>query len=209
MQNTTMEKPPQHASASGDLPLRTMGIGAGVLLILLLIVAVCQPFPRVFARHGEDRKSPPLMPSEPNLLELAQKAEAGDTDAANTLAACYLDGRGGVLVDQEVGVMWLTKAANSGSGAAMNALGLLSFAGSGVPRSDDAAFDWFTKGAQKGNAQCKLNLAVCYGYGRGVPANRQTALHWLQEARDSGDAQVRRQALDDMRNLGFTTTPAP
>jgi len=181
-----------------DLSLRQLGIGAGFLVLLALLVLAVAPFPKLFARPGEDRAS--IVPGDTNVLAVIQKANLGDGEAMVTLANWYND-RHNPYHDDALTINWLKKAAGTGNGAAMFALGNLAMTGQMGERDEKKAVEWFQKGAELDSPQCMLYLGIACRDGVGRAADRNLAIHWLQRAMQKGDESIRRGALEALSKI--------
>lgn len=78
-------------------------------------------------------------------------------------------------------------AAEEGSAAAQNNLGIMYDLGKGVPRSDKLAHFWFLKSAKQGYANAQFNLGRKYDNGEGVTANEVTAYMFFVLAASGGN----------------------
>jgi TPR repeat protein len=72
--------------------------------------------------------------------------------------------------------------AENGSAIAQYRLGLLYYAGKGVPQDFKTAMAWFLKSAEQGNADAQASVAAMYENGTTVNRNIDTAIHWYRRA---------------------------
>jgi TPR repeat protein len=75
-------------------------------------------------------------------------------------------------------------------------LGLMTYAGLGVPADKKAALEWFSKSAEAGNAKAQNNLGALYQKGDGVAADPKQAVDWYTKAADQGMSMA-------MQSLGY------
>jgi TPR repeat protein len=135
------------------------------------------------------RQHPPAAgaPEPINPDELKVRAERGEAQAQQKLAALYLKGQG-VTQDYKEAAKWCLKAAEQGNAQAQEMLAELHAAGRGVPRDDAAAAQWYQRAAEQGLALAQYNLAVLYLTGKGVKQSIPEALKWYRSAAEQGDA---------------------
>ena len=107
--------------------------------------------------------------------DLKQRAESGDIEAQNQLAASFLMEE---PPNFDEAIKWLRMAADQGDAGAQNNLGTLYLSGEGVKQGDKEAIKLFRKAAEKGIAAAQANLGNCYALGRGVPQNWEEAYFW-------------------------------
>jgi TPR repeat protein len=100
-----------------------------------------------------------------------------------------------VAPDLPAAANWYLKAAELGLAGAMNSLGELSEAGTGVPQNIQTAKSWYEKAVDLGDADAMGNLGALFESARGGPLNLETAREWYVK----GAALNGRVA---MRNLG-------
>ena len=99
----------------------------------------------------------------------------------------------GVEKDEQKGLYWMRKAAESGHVEGMFCYGGMLFKGNGGNQPNfPQAFAWFKKSAENGDVNGMLTTGVLYLNGQGVMQNRQEAFHWLLQAAELGndDAMV-------------------
>jgi uncharacterized protein len=107
--------------------------------------------------------------------DLKQRAEGGDAEAQNQLAAECLTAE---PPDFDEAVKWLRMAADQGNAGAQNNLGTLYLHGEGVKQGDKEAVKLFRKAAEQGIAAAQANLGNCCAMGRGVPQSWEEAYFW-------------------------------
>ncbi len=125
-----------------------------------------------------------------DLQALEEKAAAGDPGAQTMLALAY---HAGVLLKQDdaEAVRLLHNAADRGSMAADEALGIFSEAGIGMERpAPSDALNWYKKAAQQGSPDAATNIALMYANGKGVGRDTAQAVTWFRRAAEEGDASA-------------------
>jgi hypothetical protein len=123
-----------------------------------------------------------------DLQSLEDKASAGDPEAESLLALAL---RSGTLLrrDDAEAIRLLRKAADQGSMAAQESLGIFSAMGIGMEQPSPAeALVWYKKAAQQGSLDAATNIALMYDDGRGVPKDPAQAMIWFRRAAEGGDA---------------------
>lgn len=129
-------------------------------------------------------------PPSPEIQELIQKAEAGDTEAQFELGGLYDFGYGVPRSGKET-EKWYKKAAEAGHSEAQNSMGSIYQA---EERYNDALF-WYEKAAAQNNELAINNLAYLYDLGLGVSQDRQKAHDLYLKSANLGEPQA-------MHNLG-------
>lgn len=111
--------------------------------------------------------------------------------------------------DLKASVYWYARAAEHGSGEAMEAVALAHYLGRGTPVDMAAAADWFRLAADRGAEAAPYILATMYDKGEGVPQDARLARSWYDRAARMGDAAAaaRRDALDRQLDAEGLTTP--
>jgi len=125
------------------------------------------------------------------LLEMKQKAEAGDATAQNDLGVMYYRGKG-VPKDAAKAVEWYQKAVAQGNSPAQFNLGVMYHSGEGVPKDAAKAVEWYQKAATQGNAFAQGNLGVMYARGEGVPEDELRAYIWSNLAAAQGNETAKK-----------------
>jgi TPR repeat protein len=123
--------------------------------------------------------------SSPGTAALIELAEAGDADAANTLAFQYGNGLSVMQNDVEA-LRWYRRAAQLGSVDAEYNLGSVYRNGYGVNQDDAQAAEWYRKAAEHGLANAQNSLALMYEKGEGVPQDYAMAAKWYKKAAAQG-----------------------
>ena len=77
--------------------------------------------------------------------------------------------------------------AEQGHAVAQCNLGILYYAGQGVPQDYGEAAKWYRKSAAQGNADAQYNLGILYAEGQGVPQDYVQAHMWFNIAGANGD----------------------
>jgi hypothetical protein len=116
-----------------------------------------------------------------NFLPLAQK---GDAEAQRRLGNLLVRCAG--HEDQELGLGWLSKAADAGDTQAAYMLGTRYMNGAGVTQDDDKAFALVSKAAQAGMMEAQGTLGYLYSAGRGTQTDAYQAVVWTVKAAEQG-----------------------
>jgi TPR repeat protein len=125
-----------------------------------------------------------------DLQGLEEKAAADDPDAQTMLALAY---HAGVLLKQDdaEALRLLHKAADGGSMAAEESLGIFAEGGIGMERPAPAdALSWYMKAAQQGSPDAATNIALMYANGKGVAQDSTQAVNWFRRAAEGGDSSA-------------------
>ncbi|MEA4869880.1 MAG: tetratricopeptide repeat protein [Christensenella sp.] len=92
---------------------------------------------------------------------------------------------------------WFGLLANQGNDAAEYELGRCYYAGDGVERDVDKAFEWFVQAAQRDNANGMLWVGYFYHHGISVEQDYDMALQYYQAAKDHGHTYAQRR-IDEL-----------
>ena len=123
-----------------------------------------------------------------DLQSLERKAAAGDPEAETTLALA-LHQATLLKRDDAEALRLLRKAADQGSMAAQESLGIFSQMGIGMEKPAPAeALEWYKKAAQQGSLDAATNIALMYDDGNGIPKDPAQAMKWFRQAAEGGDA---------------------
>lgn len=123
-----------------------------------------------------------------DLQSLERKAAAGDPEAETTLALA-LHQATLLKRDDAEALRLLHKAADQGSMAAQESLGIFSQMGIGMEKPAPAeALEWYKKAAQQGSLDAATNIALMYDDGKGIPKDPAQAMIWFRKAAEGGDA---------------------
>ena len=106
-----------------------------------------------------------------------KSAQAGNTDAMNTLSHCYNIGIG-VSKDSLQGLYWLTQSADKENADALLVLGYRYEKGIGVDADTKKATDLYTKSANKGKPEAAWYL----GNMQTMAGSTSGALYWYKKA---------------------------
>ncbi len=123
-----------------------------------------------------------------DLQNLEEKASAGDPEAETLLALAL---HSGTLLrrDDAEALRLLRKAADQGSMAAQESLGIFSAMGIGMEQPSPAeALEWYKKAAQQGSLDAATNIALMYDDGIGIPKDPSQAMIWFRRAAEGGEA---------------------
>jgi len=155
-----------------------MSIGLLVTVLLVLSGAVAEP------RSSSPKQA--VSARTPSLVDLRQRAEAGDSEAQYQLFLRYEEGKSSIEERTEA-VNWLRKAAEAGHAMAQVTLGLLCREGKrGVAKNLEEAVQWFRKAGEQGNASGESELGFMYERGDGVPKDEAEAARLYTRAADHG-----------------------
>jgi TPR repeat protein len=113
-------------------------------------------------------------------------ADAGSTDALQSLGLLYFKGLG-VVVDKEKAFVLFYRSAETGNAIALEDLGAMFGNGDFVQRDDTKALEYFAKSVAAGNAAALGQVGVAFVWGRGDPVNYKMAANYFQQAADLGD----------------------
>jgi len=123
-----------------------------------------------------------------DLESLEDRANAGDPEAETLLALAL---HSGTLLrrDDMAALRLLHKAADQGSMAAQESLGIFSAMGIGMEQPAPVeALAWYKKAAQQGSLDAATNIALMYADGKGIPKDPAQAMIWFRRAAEGGDA---------------------
>ena len=101
------------------------------------------------------------IPVAPQDYELIIEAAAGDAEAQNDLALLFLD-----TDKPDLGLHWLTLAADQGHPDAMHNLSKLYIQGSGTPKNDSLGLMWLAKAASLGHRVAGEQITALSRLGR-------------------------------------------
>ena len=122
-----------------------------------------------------------------DVAALKAKAEAGDPEAAYTLAKARVRGDLG-LPDYSEAARLFQAAADKGHVEAMVGLAELYTLGQGVTNNPAEALRLYLAAAQQGSVRAMYSLAGLYEEGRGVKKDQTLAARWHQLAAERGMA---------------------
>ena len=120
---------------------------------------------------------------------LLAQAKNGDPEAEWGIADRYADGckdrRGKIIVRRSAtkAAQWFRRAAEHGSAAAQNTLGVMLSNGDGVRRNVDQALFWLKKAYRSGNSCVAQNIAITYRENGDLKA----AVKWFRKAASAGE----------------------
>jgi TPR repeat protein len=80
------------------------------------------------------------------------------------------------------------RGASLGMAKSMQALGMIWYHGSGVPKDLRRAHDWWQKAAEKGDAEAAYNLGSMYFRGKGLRRDAEKGLAYWRQAAAAGSA---------------------
>ncbi len=108
-------------------------------------------------------------------------ANQGYKKAQYYLGRCYDKGHG-VEEDDELAVLWYSKAAAQNHPKALYEMGRCYKKGEGVEKNIDKAFEFFQKSAVQGNADAQFELGKCYMKGKGTDQSMDKAKELFKQA---------------------------
>ena len=120
------------------------------------------------------------------VIDLQQRANAGDPEAQVALGNAYESGQG-VTESVTEAARWYERAASSGHVGAQLNLATMYLDGQGVRRNTALAARWFRAAADRGDAVAQFNLGVLLETGApGVTRDLAAAANWYGKAADQG-----------------------
>lgn len=119
-----------------------------------------------------------------------EAARAGDKDAVENIASCYLDGVG-VAKNAAEAAYWLKIAAEFGSVEAKGILGRMYVDGVDVERNLKAGIELLLSAAAAGDAEAMLHLGACYYTGTGVAKDEEKALAYFRKSAELGNKKAK------------------
>ena len=117
--------------------------------------------------------------------------EKGHAGAQNSLAYCYLTGKGAPQ-DLIKAAELFRQAAEKGLPEAQVNLGIAYAQGQGVQKDYGQAVNWYRRAAEQGFACGQVHLGVAYAKGQGVPKDVTEAAKWYRRAAEQGFAEAQR-----------------
>ena len=175
-------------------------IGTIALLALLLGASVAEP---ALAGPLEDGVAAYEKHDYTTAVKLFQQVDT-DRHAQFYLARIYDEGGYGVSKDPAAAVLWYRKAADQGSGAAQNNLGVAYKHGEGVTKDYAEAVKWYRKSAENGDDYGQVNLGEMYMSGLGVEENKVEAMKWYRLSAAQGQERAQYK-LGEMYRSGDGT----
>jgi len=132
--------------------------------------------------------------TEDDRKQLLTKAQGGDANSQNWLAAAYEQGWFGEKNFSEA-LKWFRKSAAKGNPDAQASLGQMYEDGEGVKQSYALAAKWYRKAAEHvpdlgGAGQGRNNLGLLYLNGRGVPKDYVQAYMWFSLFRGNASTNL-------------------
>lgn len=113
----------------------------------------------------------------------------------------YLEGIGGAVQSEEIGIRFLRSAVERGHPGALNYLGKCYFDGTGAARNQELAAEIFEVVKHSNDTyvrgDARNSLGLCYLYGKGVQQNVALAVSCFEHAavRDNQDAIINLQSF--------------
>eukprot|EP01119_Soliformovum_irregulare_P013089 TRINITY_DN3456_c0_g1_i6.p1 TRINITY_DN3456_c0_g1~~TRINITY_DN3456_c0_g1_i6.p1 ORF type:complete len:1038 (+),score=135.30 TRINITY_DN3456_c0_g1_i6:30-3143(+) len=157
---------------------------------------VAQDFEAGVRLYEEAAACEPFIMSDGELVR-----NKGVAEAQNALGLAYLHGLGATQ-DIHKAILYLDKAVQNESSAAMNSLGTLFLRGQGVPRNPIKAVELYKEAFWTNNVGPgpAYNLATCYAEGLGVALDLEKAIQWFKMAEDLGleTAKAQRKRFEEM-----------
>lgn len=151
-------------------------------LIALLLVCSFAPAP------GADLDSANQQKINEAIKDLRQYAEAGNPTAQFHLAQEYFHGRY-LPRNNQLGIMWATRAAEGGESGAQIGMGVLYHFGENIVEPDyKKAMYWYRKAAEGYESLAYTYIGILYHEGLGVQRNDTLAMQWITRGAENGDA---------------------
>jgi len=120
-------------------------------------------------------------PNAATMVELNERADAGDPEALFLLGSLYETGQAG-RADPAKAAYYYRRAADLGLPHAQFNLGNMYASGHGVAADPFESIMWLRRAADAGLPEAQFNLAVAYEQGHGVRADLGTAKRWYERA---------------------------
>jgi len=143
--------------------------------------------PTVLASSQPPASASPAVPSLPSVEsasveQLQQMAGNNDPAAENALGLRYATGTG-VKLDENMAILWFTRAAEQGNVAAQSKLGTIYFSGRGVPQDLSQAYFWMFLARASGDPTSKTLAPSVMARLSRAQANsiERQAEAWLQQ----------------------------
>ena len=118
---------------------------------------------------------------------LLKSANAGNTNAMNSVGLCLADGEG-VVKNPAEACRWYRQSAEKENHAGMYLLAKCLERGSGVGRDLQDAVRWYRSSAALGNSQAMYELGLSHQHGIGVEKSPATAFDWYLRAAEKGNS---------------------
>ena len=114
------------------------------------------------------------------MCALFSKAYDGDAESQFAISGMYYDGKNGLTQNDNEGLKWLLKSANSGYPEAQSVLGAMTVLGrGGIKKNIAEGVKWLEKAANQGNAKAQYSLGLYYfsdgQYKKAIPLFRDAA----------------------------------
>ena len=113
-----------------------------------------------------------------------EAGEWGSTDALESLALAYWDGREGFAKDYARAFSAANAAAQLGSEKIADCIGRMHYLGHGTAVDFDAAFPYLVEAAQQNQARSMGCLVRALWFGQGAPIDHDDADAWLDDLRE-------------------------
>jgi uncharacterized protein len=98
--------------------------------------------------------------------------------------------------------------AEQGNAEAQRLLGVIYYAGQGVPQDYQEAAKWYRKAAKQGNADAQLSLGVMYRNGQGVSHDFVRSYMWLNLAATAVRGDLKKYAMKSLDTVAPHMTAA-
>ncbi len=92
--------------------------------------------------------------------------------------------------DYKTALQEFIPSAEQGNSLAQFILGVMYYAGEGVPQDYKTAIKWYTLSAEQGNINAQYNLAQMYRKGEGVPQDYKQAVKWYRLSAEQGEEKA-------------------
>lgn len=130
------------------------------------------------------------------LAALLSAAKQGELPAMIELGDRHLAGLEGAPLDYGQAIDWYRRAADKGSGYAMEKIGGMHRDGLSVEKDYAAARLWYDKAAAAGDHGAAASIGWLYFHGLGVEPDQKAAFSWYEKGANAGSAEA-------MNNLGY------
>lgn len=151
---------------------------------IILTAGLLSTFLTSSVAHAFSIPQPKIAVSASKVAHIQLKAAEGEKEAEFLLGLMYLSGRF-VLVDQKLGVEWMSAAAEQGHPKAQQTLADLSFEGNIIERDLVTAEHWYLSLSEQGNKWANFRLGFIYAAGgEGIERNCGKAVEQFNSVGD-------------------------
>lgn len=122
----------------------------------------------------------------------------GNAKAYNSLAMCYLLGKG-VAKDGQKALVYAIKSYEMGNKNACETIGTYYRMGEFIPVDHVNGHKWDIIGAQYGNITCQTRIGIDFQNGYGTPENKREACKWYKMVADNKEASQKDRGMASYR----------